>query len=153
MEDLYEATHENVQLSVREALARSSWSVSRDGGAPLEAFTEETVTDPAELRRLLAEIRRRGYSFSDRPVTTDAISIGAPVYGPRGEVMAALSVVVAYVGSQPRELVPLVRAGPRNLTPAGIAPGLAGHERAPAPGGRGSWPDAMELGATDRPVA
>lgn len=153
MEDLYEATHENVQLSVREGagavfIERLAGRVAvrtlvRVGGrfamhatagglvllahappevqhevlnAPLEAFTERTITDPVELRRMLAEIRRREYSFSDRQVTMDAISIGAPVYGPRDEVMAALSVVVAHAGSGPRELVPLVRAGARGIS-------------------------------------
>ncbi len=153
MEDLYEATHENVQLSVREGagavfVERLAGRVAvrtlvRVGGrfamhatagglvllahapaevqeevldAPLEAFTEKTVTDPAVLRRMLAEVRRREYSFSDRQVTMDAISIGAPVYGPRDEVIAALSLVVAHAGSRPRDLVPLVRAGARGIS-------------------------------------
>jgi DNA-binding IclR family transcriptional regulator len=153
MEDLYEATHENVQLSVLEgggaifverlAGRTAVRTLVRVGGrfaihatagglvllahAPqelqdevlhsdLEAFTEKTVTDPVVLRRMLAEIRKREYSLSDRQVTMDAISIGAPIYGPRDQVIAALSLVVAYAGSRPRELVPLVRAGARGIS-------------------------------------
>ena len=153
MEDLYEATHENVQLSVLEGggavfverlAGRSAVrTLVRVGGrfamhatagglvllahaprelqdevlaAPLRPFTERTVVDPAALRRMLAEVRRSGFSLSDRQVTMDAISVGAPVLGPRDEVIAALSVVVAHAGSRPRELVPLVRAGARGIS-------------------------------------
>ena len=153
MEDLYEATHENVQLSVLEGgevvyverlagrdavrtlvrvggrfamhatagglvlLAHAQRELQEEVlGSPLEAFTELTVTDPARLRRMLAEVRRRGYSLSDRQVTLDALSVGAPVLGPGDEVVAALSVVVAHDASRPRELVALVRAAARGIS-------------------------------------
>ena len=84
--------------------------------APLQPFTERTVVDPLALRRMLADVRRSGFSLSDRQVTMDAISVGAPVLGPHDEVIAALSVVVVHEGSRPRELVPLVRAGARAIS-------------------------------------
>ena len=103
LEDLYEATHENVQLAVRDGpevvyiewlSGRSAvgvhirvgarWPLHATGvglallahsdagfqegycGGPLAAFTPYTVTDPARLRRMLAEVRRTGVAVSSR---------------------------------------------------------------------------------------
>lgn len=145
MEDLYEATHENVQLSVLDGdevvfLERLSGrravptrtrvggrlsSAATAGGlvllahapeevrrrvlaGPLEAYTDATVTDPAVLARHLAEVRLRGYAVSERQVTTDAVSVAAPLRGRRGAVVAALSVVAAFDEGVARALVPPV---------------------------------------------
>lgn len=59
---------------------------------PLESFTPLTETDPGNLRKRLADIRSRGFGISDRQVVMDAISVSAPIIGPDGEVMAAVSV-------------------------------------------------------------
>lgn len=53
--------------------------------------TEYTLVDPAELRRDLAETRRRGYSISDEDVTAGIGAIGAPILGADGVAVAALS--------------------------------------------------------------
>jgi DNA-binding IclR family transcriptional regulator len=133
MQDLYEATHQNVQLAVRdgtdgvyieriagrEAVAvrtriGAHWPLHATGvglvllafappavqeavlAAPLRRFTPYTIGEPAVLRRVLADVRRTGVSFSDRQIDEDAYSVGAPVYGPDGGCVAALSVVVGY---------------------------------------------------------
>jgi len=77
-------------------------------GTPLAGFTELTITDPAALRRVLAEVRRTGYAVSDRQVTMDAVSVAAPVRNVGGAVVAALSVVVGTDGPPPSALVPAV---------------------------------------------
>ncbi|MET9773938.1 IclR family transcriptional regulator [Streptomyces sp. NPDC006367] len=61
---------------------------------PLDAVSPGTVTDPARLRRLLAGIRRDGAVVA--PGTVEAVSTGVavPVREGRGEVIAALSVVL-----------------------------------------------------------
>src|SRR3712207_4810498 len=152
MEDLYEVTHENVQLAVRDGTdvvfveriaGRSAVGVlTRVGGrfalpptgvglvllahAPLEVqeevlahplvgYTRHTITDPGQLRRVLAEVRRSGVAISDRQVTGDAVSVAAPVEV-RGSVVAALSIVVR--GSSPsavRPYNPGVRAAARGI--------------------------------------
>ncbi|WFE40895.1 IclR family transcriptional regulator [Micromonospora sp. WMMD998] len=154
MEDLYEVTHENVQLAVRQDLevvfierlaGRDAVPVlTRVGGrfalhatgvglvllahapaevqeqvlaAPLERYTELTVTDPGRLRRCLADVRRTGYAVSDRQVTTDALSVAAPIHGPQG-VVAAISLVVAHDRADPVALAPLVQAAGRALSRA-----------------------------------
>ena len=152
LEDLYEVTHENVQLAVREGLelvfveriaGRHAVPVlTRVGGrfalhatgvglvllayapaevqqevlsAPLHGFTDKTITSPARLRETLAAVRRNGYSLSDGQVTTDAISVAAPVFDRRGEVAAAVSLVVRAEGAEPIALAPLVRTAARGI--------------------------------------
>ncbi|MFC8850228.1 MULTISPECIES: IclR family transcriptional regulator [unclassified Micromonospora] len=154
MEDLYEVTHENVQLAVRQDLelvfieriaGRHAVPVlTRVGGrfalhatgvglvllahapaevqeqvlaAPLQRYTELTVTDPGRLRRCLADVRRAGYAVSDRQVTMDALSVAAPIRAPEG-VVAAISLVVAHDRAEPAALAPLVRAAGRVLSRA-----------------------------------
>ncbi|SDO19152.1 IclR family transcriptional regulator [Geodermatophilus sp. DSM 45219] len=152
MEDLYEVTHENVQLAVRDGTelvfveriaGRSAVGVlTRVGGrfalpptgvglvllahAPLEVqeevlarppvgYTRHTITDPGQLRRALAEVRRSGVAISDRQVTGDAVSVAAPVEV-RGTVVAALSIVVrGNSASAVRPYIPGVRAAARGI--------------------------------------
>ncbi len=152
LEDLYEVSHENVQLAVREGLelvfveriaGRKAVPVlTRVGGrfalhatgvglvllahapaplqeevlaAPLHPYSAKTVTDPVRLREMLANVRRNGYSVSDGQVTTDALSVGAPIVGRDGSVVAAVSLVVRADGAQPATLAPLVMAAARGI--------------------------------------
>jgi len=147
LEDLYEVTHENAQLGVREghdvvyieriAGRRAVGVLTRVGGrfplhasgvglvllahapervqrevldGPLQRFTEHTVTDPARLERILAQVRRDGVATSDRQVTDDALSVAAPVTDSSGEVIAALSVVAKAGDGVAARLAPVVRA-------------------------------------------
>ncbi|MFF7468074.1 IclR family transcriptional regulator C-terminal domain-containing protein [Streptomyces sp. NPDC008092] len=155
LEDLYEATHENVQLAVRDGSdvvyiewlsGRSAvgvhirvgarWPLHATGvglallahetpgfqqdycAAPLTSFTPYTVTDPARLRRSLAEVRRTGAAVSSRQVTDDALSVAAPVRGATGQVVAAVSVVVPEADAQVPVLVPAVRLAARGISRA-----------------------------------
>jgi DNA-binding IclR family transcriptional regulator len=167
MEDLYEATHQNVQLAVRDGtdgvyieriagrhavpvLTRvgAHWPLHATGvglvllahapagvqeevlAAPLAAFTPFTITDPAGLRRMLAEVRRTGFALSDRQITDDAFSVAAPVAGPDGVCVASLSIVVPVTDPHRASWAPAVRAA---------ANGISRQLRGPGPGG-GSWP-------------
>ncbi|ELP71139.1 IclR family transcriptional regulator [Streptomyces turgidiscabies] len=161
LEDLYEATHENVQLAVRDGgevvyiewlsgrsavgvhirvgarwplhatgvglalLAHSDPALQQDYcEGPLAAFTPHTIIDPATLRRVLAEVRRTGVAVSSRQVTDDALSVAAPVHGPGGAVIAAVSVVVPQADAQVPVLVPAVRLAARGISRAlGWQPG------------------------------
>ena len=146
LEDLYEATHENVQLAVRDGgevvyiewiSGRSAVGVHIRVGArwplhatgvglallahcgpefqeeyctgPLASFTPYTITEAEPLRRVLADVRRTGVAVSSRQVTDDALSVAAPVRGPGGAVLAAVSVVVPQADAQVPVLVPAVR--------------------------------------------
>jgi DNA-binding IclR family transcriptional regulator len=87
-------------------------------GGPIERFTECTVTDPARLRRMLADIRTNGFSISDRQVSMDTLSVGAPVLDGRGRVIAAVSLVVRHGSASPHALAPLVRTSARAISRA-----------------------------------
>jgi DNA-binding IclR family transcriptional regulator len=155
LEDLYEVTHENVQLAVREGLevvyveriaGRNAVPVlTRVGGrfalhatgvglvllahapadvqeeiltSPLHGYSPKTVTNPVRLRQMLAATRRDGHAVSDGQVTVDALSVAAPILGPGGNVVAAVSLVVRADSAQPTALAPLVKASARGITRA-----------------------------------
>jgi DNA-binding IclR family transcriptional regulator len=165
LEDLYEATHENVQLAVLDGtevvyleripgrhsvgvltrvggrwpahitgvglalLAHASHEVQeRYLAGPLARYTDRTITDPARLRRELAEVRRAGYAVSDGQVTVDALSVAAPVFGSGDEVVAALSIVVRSDTVAPSALAPAVRTAARGISRALGAKGSIGRK-------------------------
>lgn len=61
-----------------------------DRGLP--AVTEYTTTDREELVAELETIRERGYSFNKQENIEGLHAVGAPVLGPQGHVIGALSV-------------------------------------------------------------
>ena len=166
MEDLYEVTHEVVQLAVREGTelvfieriaGRTSVGVhTRVGGrfalppsgaglvllafaptevqeqvlsAPLEVFTAHTIVDATRLRSLLAEVRQTDVALSDRQVTTDSQSVGAPVRRADGTVAAAVSVVIHAGSMDTTALGALVRNAARGISrslagPSALRPAL-----------------------------
>ncbi|MFJ9787473.1 IclR family transcriptional regulator [Amycolatopsis sp. NPDC101161] len=85
---------------------------------PIERYTPETVTDPDRVRHLLADVRTHGFSISDRQVTSDALSVGAPIHDGRGQVVAAVSLVVRYGSAAPHTLAPLVMTSARAISRA-----------------------------------
>lgn len=153
MEDLYEASHANVQLAVLDGLdalfvekisGRDSVPiVTRIGGRlPLHAtgvgkvllayappgvldgllargltpLTPRTIVDPDELRRCLEDVRRNGFAYTRDEMTMGAISVGAPIHGPEGTVVAALSIVVSSRSTDVGRLAPVVRTAARGLS-------------------------------------
>jgi IclR family pca regulon transcriptional regulator len=59
--------------------------------AKLEALTPKTVTNRAELERLLADVRRNGYATVEEELAAGVVSIAVPVYDNNGRVVAALN--------------------------------------------------------------
>jgi IclR family pca regulon transcriptional regulator len=58
----------------------------------LEPLTAHTIVDPAALRSELARVRARGWAVLDQELEIGLRSIAAPVFNPRGEVIAAINV-------------------------------------------------------------
>ncbi len=58
----------------------------------LQPITPQTITDPAELKGNLAEIRQQGWCFSCGEVTPSASAVAVPIRNGRGQVIAGLSV-------------------------------------------------------------
>lgn len=98
---------------------------------PLQALTPKTVTDPAELRRYLAETRYRGYSVVPGWVHEQAAGVAVPVYGADGQVVAALSVIIP---NEPGRVAPVVPA--LQATARGIGRALGAPSAGPSPRGR-----------------
>ncbi len=58
----------------------------------LEAATPRTVTDPAALSEQLARARESGYAFTVEELEPGLNAVAAPIRGPGGRVIAAVSV-------------------------------------------------------------
>jgi DNA-binding IclR family transcriptional regulator len=70
-------------------------------GHDLPRLTEHTVTDRDALRRMLAEVRARGYAMDDGESTAGLRCIAGPVRDVTGQVVAAMSVSVPNVRFTP----------------------------------------------------
>jgi DNA-binding IclR family transcriptional regulator len=85
--------------------------------APLERFTEMTISNTTRLREVLASARRDGYVVSDRQIEMITQSIAAPIRDSTNTVIAALSIVVP-VETDAHTLVPAVRAAGHGISRA-----------------------------------
>ncbi|MFB7496439.1 IclR family transcriptional regulator [Streptomyces sp. NPDC056161] len=99
-------------------LAHSSPDIKeRALAAPLTVYTSDTPATPARLRSLLADVRLRGFAYCPGFVHEEALGIAAPVRATKGEVIAALSVIVPNDATG-RAVVPVVRTAARGLSRA-----------------------------------
>jgi IclR family acetate operon transcriptional repressor len=60
--------------------------------APLDRFTDRTLTEPGDLRADLQQTRARGYAIDDEEKNTGMRCIAAPVFDLSGEAVAGISV-------------------------------------------------------------
>jgi DNA-binding IclR family transcriptional regulator len=58
----------------------------------LVKFTPMTVTDKAELRRILRDVAVQGFAISDQEMDLGSTGVAAPIYNGIGDVIAALDV-------------------------------------------------------------
>jgi DNA-binding IclR family transcriptional regulator len=84
--------------------------------SPLTRFSPLTVVDPDELRRRLALVRKTGVAVARGQITVPDIVVAVPVLGPRGEVAAAISVVVEADDARPRELAAVLTEAARSIS-------------------------------------
>lgn len=59
---------------------------------PLDRLTVHTITDPAELRAELGEIRRSGIGYDRQEIEIGLCCLAAPVFDASGDCIAAVSV-------------------------------------------------------------
>jgi len=88
--------------------------VDRVLAAPVRRFTERTVTDPAELRRMIGEVGRTGVAVSVQQIELVSQSVGAPIRD-AGGVVAALSIVIP-AEANAHAYVPAVLAAARGIS-------------------------------------
>ena len=60
--------------------------------AALERYTEHTITTPAALQAELTRVRRDGYATAVAELEDGLVAVAAPVFGPGGGCVAAVSV-------------------------------------------------------------
>lgn len=90
---------------------------------PLKAFTTRTYTDPAQLERILDEVRRSGYAVSDRQVDNVHVGVAAPVRGADGAVLAAISLALTEQDVDGKNMIHLVRLTATSISRALVASG------------------------------
>jgi IclR family transcriptional regulator, acetate operon repressor len=66
--------------------------VERYLATPLEAFTAHTITDPASLRRRLAQVRDDGYAAAFEEFLEGLNAVAAPVFDSKGRPVGSLHV-------------------------------------------------------------
>ena len=57
--------------------------------ATLRRLTEQTETNPAALRRILKEVRTKGYAAIQDELDYGIVSVALPIFGPHGRIVAA----------------------------------------------------------------
>lgn len=108
----------------------------------LHAYTENTLTDPADLRRFLAGVRTSGCAVVDSQLTRGVMAVAVPIRGPGDEVVAAIGITVPSGSASPHALVPAMAATARSVSRALGAPSaLAGAAR-PRPAHHGTVREA-----------
>ena len=81
---------------------------------PLTAVTGNTITDPAQLRRALADIAKAGYALDNQEFAEGVCCLAVPYFGPEGAVEGAVTVsapVTRFFGAEPRIHEAVLRAG------------------------------------------
>lgn len=84
---------------------------------PLTPMTERTVTSPAEFRRILEEVRDKGWCMVDQELEIGLISIAVPLRDSRGVLVGAINVGVPSIRMTPERMVNEIL--PRLLETAG----------------------------------
>lgn len=87
-------------------------------GGHLARFSPYTITDPDELRRALADIRRTGVAVAHGQISAFHTVVAAPVLDACGSVCAAISVVVETGRGRPMELGGVLRRSASAVTRA-----------------------------------
>jgi IclR family transcriptional regulator, pca regulon regulatory protein len=81
--------------------------------AEFRPFTSRTVTDPARLREIIAEVRRQGYAIVDQELEDGLRSAAVPVHGAPDVGTSALNISShasrVSLGAMRRQLLPALR--------------------------------------------
>lgn len=76
---------------------------------PLEAETRHTITDPAQLRDVVAHEAAQGWAFTRQEMTLGNISIAMPLRSRPGLPAAAIGIVAHATSADEVRLLPLLR--------------------------------------------
>ena len=68
--------------------------IARVLGEPLPAYTEQSITDPDELARMLEEVRMNGFGINHSSYRDEVGGIAAPVRDHTGQVVASVGLCI-----------------------------------------------------------
>ncbi|MFM8561768.1 MAG: IclR family transcriptional regulator [Solirubrobacterales bacterium] len=102
-----------------------------DDDLPMEALTEETITDRSALEKQVREVRRQGWAEACEERERDLNALAAPVFGHGGDLVAILGVQGPATRMGParrKEVLPTLLDAAQELTRAfrGSAPATQG---------------------------
>jgi DNA-binding IclR family transcriptional regulator len=84
----------------------------------LKRYTDTTTTDPDELRRELAEVRRMGYSVMAGTIVPESTGVAVPIFNADGKAIAALSVVIPRFGGPLQTSITALQTAARGVSRA-----------------------------------
>jgi DNA-binding IclR family transcriptional regulator len=95
----------------------------------LDRYTEQTITDSAQLSEQLRAITLQGYAITYAELAEGATSVAVPVRGKAGTVIAALGVVLPSTNTEPQRMVPVLQVTAAALSKKLVDTGLGGAAR------------------------
>jgi DNA-binding IclR family transcriptional regulator len=84
--------------------------------ASLERVTPYSIVQPGRLQAELRRVVRDGYAQTAEEMSLGAFSVAVPVFDGRGEIVAALGVVVPSLRGASTRLVPALRVAAQGIT-------------------------------------
>ena len=75
---------------------------------PLTPLTDRTVTDRTAFRRILGDVRAKGWCLVDQEMEVGLVSIATPVYTSGGTLVGAINVGVPSLRMTPEDMVQTV---------------------------------------------
>lgn len=100
----------------------------------LEKLTEATVTDPEQLRGVLAAVRQSGFCSMAGIIVEESSGISVPIFARRDQVVAGLTVIVPLGQEALPAIVPQLKMASRAITRRlGYVPAAPGMQRRSVP--------------------
>jgi len=85
-------------------------------GNGLRAYTPHTVTSPESFRRALAVTRLTRVAVTRRELEPNLCGVAMPVFGPGGDVVAAIELAVGDLGPELSSVLPALAIASRSLS-------------------------------------
>ena len=110
-----------VLLAAKPQSEVSAWLATRSENGGLARLTLNTVTDPAQLRALIDQVRLDDFSVASEEHELDVLALAVPLRDMQGRTVAALNAVSSpqrlTADTLRRELLPLLLDAARELRP------------------------------------
>lgn len=110
-----------VLLAAKPQSEVSAWLATRSDNGGLARLTLNTVTDPAQLRALIDQVRLDDFNITSEEHELDVLALAVPLRDMQGRTVAALNAVSSpqrmTADTLRRELLPLLLDAARELRP------------------------------------